>query len=304
MSVIWTPDAISTGQPTSEAVISPRWKDSVLSASLGGRFYNLVTDEFQEISGTVVPGANQGGVCDVPSGSSQGVIESATPGLSFLILCSFSPQGLSGIKQIIAYDDSLAGGSNRVFQLRTNGTNLDFIRFNTGPSAASVSLSLGIPQGGFGTIVAWVDGAAFGIITPTGESSSSVSPPMPWNAAGSRARWYQRSSGGIANEVSSHQSALRAVLVDPGSQEVRRELRRNPWQIFKPQSRTIFLPALSALTLTSITPTTGPSTGGTTVTIYGSGFLSGTPEPRFNGVLATDVAVVNDGELTCVTPAL
>ena len=58
---------------------------------------------------------------------------------------------------------------------------------------------------------------------------------------------------------------------------------------------------LTALTLTSINPTSGPSTGGTTVTMTGTGFEVGTI-PRFNGVEATDVVIVSSTELTCVTP--
>lgn len=62
-------------------------------------------------------------------------------------------------------------------------------------------------------------------------------------------------------------------------------------------------PAVVAVTATTITPTVGPTTGGQTVTITGSGF---TPETivTFAGTPATDVTVNADGtSLTAVTPA-
>ena len=54
--------------------------------------------------------------------------------------------------------------------------------------------------------------------------------------------------------------------------------------------------------LTSVSPTAGPLTGGQLVTISGSGFSSVTTV-TFGGVPATDVVVVNDTTLTAITPA-
>jgi hypothetical protein len=55
------------------------------------------------------------------------------------------------------------------------------------------------------------------------------------------------------------------------------------------------------LSVTSLTPTTGPLTGGQAVTISGSGFSSVTTV-SFGSVPATDVVVVNDNTLTALTP--
>lgn len=59
----------------------------------------------------------------------------------------------------------------------------------------------------------------------------------------------------------------------------------------------------AAITITSITPSNGPVTGGTEVAIVGSGFSSGTPAITFGSTAGTNVAVVDDGHLTVVTPA-
>jgi len=54
--------------------------------------------------------------------------------------------------------------------------------------------------------------------------------------------------------------------------------------------------------ISMISPTSGPSAGGTTVTITGSN-LSGATRVVFGGVPATSFAVVSDTEITAVAPA-
>lgn len=71
---------------------------------------------------------------------------------------------------------------------------------------------------------------------------------------------------------------------------------------------TATLPAgftyLAAPTATGINPTSGPTTGGQTVTITGSGFVRGATTVTFDGVPATGVTVAPGGtSLTAVTPA-
>ena len=61
--------------------------------------------------------------------------------------------------------------------------------------------------------------------------------------------------------------------------------------------------ALRPVPVTSaVTPTSGPTTGGTTVTITGTGF-TGATKVAFGGVLATSFTLVSDTEITAVTPA-
>jgi len=54
-------------------------------------------------------------------------------------------------------------------------------------------------------------------------------------------------------------------------------------------------------TVTSVTPNTGPPTGGNTVTITGTGF-TGATNVTFGGVAATSFTVVNDTIITSVVP--
>jgi outer membrane autotransporter protein len=55
-------------------------------------------------------------------------------------------------------------------------------------------------------------------------------------------------------------------------------------------------------TVTSVLPDSGPTRGGTQVTITGTNF-TGAPEVRFGGSLATNVVVVNATTITAITPA-
>src|SRR6185436_1413528 len=58
-------------------------------------------------------------------------------------------------------------------------------------------------------------------------------------------------------------------------------------------------------TLTAVTPNKGPASGGTSVTLRGSGFLNDSPGKTlvfFGNFTATDVLVVNDTTVTCTSP--
>ena len=58
----------------------------------------------------------------------------------------------------------------------------------------------------------------------------------------------------------------------------------------------------SAPTVSRVSPASGPTAGGSTVTITGSGFLSGSTV-RFGTVMATSVTVSSTGTITAVSPA-
>lgn len=58
----------------------------------------------------------------------------------------------------------------------------------------------------------------------------------------------------------------------------------------------------SGPSISSVSPNSGPVTGGTTVTIFGNGFQSGA-SVQFGGVAATSVTLVSSTELQAVSPA-
>jgi hypothetical protein len=59
---------------------------------------------------------------------------------------------------------------------------------------------------------------------------------------------------------------------------------------------------VAAPTITSVSPTSGPTTGGTTITVTGTGFVSGATV-RVNGVAATGVTFLSATQVRAVTPA-
>lgn len=56
-------------------------------------------------------------------------------------------------------------------------------------------------------------------------------------------------------------------------------------------------------TVTGVTPPATSNFGGTTITISGADFLSGTISVTVGGVAPTNVTIVDDATITCVTPA-
>ncbi len=65
---------------------------------------------------------------------------------------------------------------------------------------------------------------------------------------------------------------------------------------------SLFTFVASAPSVTSVTPNSGPSSGGTSVTLTGTGF-SGTTKVDFGAVPASSFTVVSATEITAVTPA-
>lgn len=68
------------------------------------------------------------------------------------------------------------------------------------------------------------------------------------------------------------------------------------------EAATSTSPAYPAATVTVLTPASGVAAGGTAVSLTGTG-LSGTTAVLFDGLAATAVSVVSDGEVTLTTPA-
>lgn len=73
------------------------------------------------------------------------------------------------------------------------------------------------------------------------------------------------------------------------------------WDLYSPLINRRAKP-FAGLSITSVSPNSGVTTGGTSVTITGTGFQS-TATVSFNGDLAADIIVVNSTTITCKTPA-
>jgi len=66
-------------------------------------------------------------------------------------------------------------------------------------------------------------------------------------------------------------------------------------------SAELVIVAASGPTVSSISPTSGPAAGGTTVTIIGSGFI-GAADVSFGGIGASNFKVDSDTQITAVVP--
>jgi hypothetical protein len=229
-----------TNQPQGAVELAPDWADCVLSASIGGSSYNIKTGNFDTRSGVGVSSAPSG-VVDAPTGNAY-VVENATLGRSFLVIASITPTSLTGIKQILSWDNSEIT-AKRYFQFRNNGSNLEMVRFNSAASAFTASASIGIGINESGVVAGWSNGGEAGVLTTSSESSVTVTSdgkdvPTP---AGEQL-WFTRfrTTGGAIYEPTDNRFALRVVMRDPGNQEIRRALRINPWQLFRAKPRVLY----------------------------------------------------------------
>jgi hypothetical protein len=98
------------------------------------------------------------------------------------------------------------------------------------------------------------------------------------------------------------------TVVTPGALTVRRYLAGSGFSSIGTLTITASAPAPSpgsaTVAITSVSPSSGLTTGGEKVTIVGSGFSAGAkPTVTFGGTAATDVTVANETTLTAVTPS-
>lgn len=233
----------------------------VYSACIGGAFFDSATGREEESSlGTSFVSGVFGalGAQDAPATNPQ-VVSHAEPGNAFAIVAVIEAATLSGTQQIIALDPSTTAPSLRTFQFRTNGSNLEFLRFNTSASAFTASAALGLTAGQSGVVVAWCNGAAMGVISPGGTGTATITgTPRAWGASSGYARWFSRRTTAV-NEPSSHKTYLRAIVEDPG-EDGRRSLYLNPWQLFEPLRIPVpttapTLPTMAAINASNITAT-------------------------------------------------
>lgn len=107
------------------------------------------------------------------------------------------------------------------------------------------------------------------------------------------------------------------VYEDEGFENANERGRRLKWREGAQIRQSEIDAAYAMPTVTDVAPDTGAAAGGTAVTITGTGFQSGFQQESsqgpligggatgvtFDGVAATNVQVVSDTQITCVTPA-
>jgi large repetitive protein len=167
----------------------------------------------------------------------------------------------------------------QVFISVTTPTGVTFPRaidqFTYGPTVTDVAPSTGPPVGGISVVIS---GSGFTATSTVkfGPTSATVT-----GFSGSTSLTVTEPAGSVGPvDVRVTNPALTANGTSPMS------------------SADVFTYGLS---VTSVAPTSGPATGGTTVTINGSGF-TGVTGVTFEGVAATSVQFVSDGQITAVSP--
>ncbi len=140
------------------------------------------------------------------------------------------------------------------------------------PSLSSIAPNIGQPSGG-------------NVVTLTGQNFTS----------GAKVTF----GGTPSPSVVFNSASSLTVTVPPGSVGSVKVTETNPDGQFASITNgyTYVQPAI-----TSVSPPSGPAPGGTSVTIAGSGFLSGATV-KFNGVASATVNVVSSSQITAVTPA-
>lgn len=230
-------------QPSGRVKIARDWEGLVLSAYTAGA-YNAVNSSFSA-SDNVSSSPGALGLQDLPSGSASYINETAAPEDDFILLCAFNVGGTSSVRQLCAADYGSSG--NRIFQFRTSGTAVQFIRFNTANAAFTQSggnVTDIENKAGFVSALAWSRGNDYGFVIDSLEASGVMTgTPKTWGAV-TYANWYSRQSGATTySELSTHQGGLRAVIKGAGDETLRRSLQSNPFQLFDGEpTRIYFLP--------------------------------------------------------------
>lgn len=234
-------------QPPAPTNLAPGVR--AVHAAIGARRLNIASGTPEVVTGDVGYAVSAAGAALNPTTTAGRRVDCDAPNsTSFTIITVIVPASVTGTQMILALD-STAGPAVRRFQLRSNGTALEFIRFNTVPSAfiatASAALSIGRPT----TVVAVTDGSAASIHTDATAAPGTVTitgTPTSWDSGlAVGATWFERMSNGTANEHGSHLSLLRVVLPYALTSEQAAAVARNPWgALFEP--RRILVPVATA----------------------------------------------------------
>ena len=230
-------------QPQDAVGPSANWAGRLTQLSVGGSFYNLATGLPETKYGAMARATSAAGASDAPTLSGNDWIEAVGPGTNdFAIVSIFVPQSVTGLQQIVAADP--VADAARQFQLRANGTSLEFIRFITTAATFTATISAALQIGRPVCIVSVSSGQTISLYT--GDKSASATTggtTQVWTKDALRSSWFMRRVSAVAgagSEPSSHLHALRAVIRGAISNAEALSLVENPWQLFEP--RRIYIP--------------------------------------------------------------
>jgi IPT/TIG domain-containing protein len=204
------------------------------------------------------------------------------------------PTAGEALTQTIYYARNIAGGSNTV--------TVTFNQTATYPDVRVLEYSGADPTGPLDVTAA---AASTGLTANSGSATTNTLSELVFGA-GMTFTSFSTAGSGFTNRIITNfgDIAEDATVLSAGSYSVTAPLTSAaPWLMqmatFQSAGQGSSNPAP---TVSSITPSSGPASGGTAVTITGTGFLSGATV-TLGGTAATGVNVVNSTSITSTTPA-
>lgn len=221
-------------QPARFERLIPSLERVAVDYSPFGGIRNAVTGLDLTVDGTLTPEPNAAGVGLRSTGAATNFLTGpATGNTSFCVVAVVVPGSVTGNNHIA---DADATSGSRDFQLRLNGTSAEFIRFNTAPSAFTVTVSGVASIGRPLVMVAWSDGTDFGLECTGGRATGTITgTPRTWNEAPT---WFSRPLAHSGSPTGANLGiVLRAVFSSALTSDLRRAIALNPWRTMLRQRR-------------------------------------------------------------------
>ncbi len=226
---LW-PDGFEGRQPQDTYQIDTSLGVNIVAAVTRGN-YDVAARVFRIVSGSLPVAVTAGGIGLKNTGISTNYLTIPAPigaGTVFAILAVYVPNTTTGTHLICDADNSSV---DRDFQLRQNGTAVEFIRFNTTPSAVTASVSGVLKVGAPTTILAISDGVNVTLRAGSGIGTATITgSPSSWTCSG---EWLSRSSNHTGAPLGTDGSlCLGAYITGAVPPATAKILVSNPWQMF------------------------------------------------------------------------
>ena len=231
-------------------------------------------------------------VVAVMSGDTTSSISSITDSNGNTYTRAVGPTTTTGLQQSIYYAKNIVGGSNTVtvkFNSSASSPNVNVLEYNG--LSTSNPLDVTAAASGSGTI------ASSGSATTTSVNELIV-------GAGNPSGLFTAPGSGFSNRLINPFGGISEDQIVNGAGAYAATATNNggTWVMQMVAFRGTLQSSSSPPTPTSISPRSGPTTGGTPVTISGTNFASGATV-TFGGTAATNVVVVSSTTITATTPA-